>query len=64
MTFSLLLSALFGQWIVNFISFNGDVARELRSAASGVRREGGDGGTAHGWTPHHGEYARVYAGPR
>jgi class 3 adenylate cyclase/predicted ATPase len=25
----LLLSALFGQWIVNFISFNGDVAREL-----------------------------------
>lgn len=25
---SLLLSALFGQWIVNFISFNGDVARE------------------------------------
>jgi class 3 adenylate cyclase/predicted ATPase len=28
---SLLLSALFGQWIVNFISFNGDVARELAS---------------------------------
>ena len=26
---SLQLSALFGQWIVNFISFNGDVAREL-----------------------------------
>ena len=26
---SLLLSALFGQWLVNFISFNGDVAREL-----------------------------------
>ena len=26
---SLLLSALFGQWIVNFISFNGDVAHEL-----------------------------------
>jgi predicted ATPase len=26
---SLLLSALFGQWIVNFINFNGDVAREL-----------------------------------
>ena len=26
---SLLLSALFGQWIVNFISFNGDIAREL-----------------------------------
>lgn len=26
---SLLLSALFGQWIVNFISFNGDVVREL-----------------------------------
>jgi class 3 adenylate cyclase/predicted ATPase len=26
---SLLLSALFGQWIVNFIRFNGDVAREL-----------------------------------
>lgn len=26
---SLLLSALFGQWIVNFISFDGDVAREL-----------------------------------
>ena len=26
---SLLLSALFGQWIVNFIGFNGDVAREL-----------------------------------
>jgi predicted ATPase len=26
---SLLLSALFGQWMVNFISFNGDVAREL-----------------------------------
>jgi predicted ATPase len=25
----LLLSALFGQWIVNFISFNGDVAKEL-----------------------------------
>jgi predicted ATPase len=25
----LLLSALFGQWLVNFISFNGDVAREL-----------------------------------
>ncbi len=29
---SLLLSALFGQWIVNFISFNGDVARELEYA--------------------------------
>jgi class 3 adenylate cyclase/predicted ATPase len=28
---SLLLSALFGQWIVNFISFNGDVARQLAS---------------------------------
>jgi class 3 adenylate cyclase/predicted ATPase len=26
---SLLLSALFGQWIVNFISFDGDVARNL-----------------------------------
>ena len=26
---SLLLSALFGQWIVNFISFDGDAAREL-----------------------------------
>lgn len=26
---SLLLSALFGQWIVNFINFKGDVAREL-----------------------------------
>ncbi len=26
---SLLLSALFGQWIVNFISFNGEIAREL-----------------------------------
>ena len=26
---SLLLSALFGQWIVNFISFDGDIAREL-----------------------------------
>jgi class 3 adenylate cyclase/predicted ATPase len=26
---SLLLSALFGQWIVNFISFDGEVAREL-----------------------------------
>ena len=26
---SLLLSALFGQWIVNFINFNGDAAREL-----------------------------------
>lgn len=26
---SLILSALFGQWIVNFIDFNGDVAREL-----------------------------------
>ena len=26
---SLLLSALFGQWLVNFIGFNGDVAREL-----------------------------------
>jgi class 3 adenylate cyclase/predicted ATPase len=26
---SLILSALFGQWIVNFINFNGDVAREL-----------------------------------
>jgi class 3 adenylate cyclase/predicted ATPase len=26
---SLLLSALYGQWIVNFINFNGDVAREL-----------------------------------
>jgi len=26
---SLLLSALFGQWIVNFICFDGDVAREL-----------------------------------
>jgi len=26
---SLLLSALFGQWIVNFISFDGDVVREL-----------------------------------
>ncbi|KRR18931.1 hypothetical protein CQ14_18740 [Bradyrhizobium lablabi] len=28
---SLLLSTLFGQWIVNFINFNGDVARELAS---------------------------------
>jgi class 3 adenylate cyclase/predicted ATPase len=38
---SLLLSALFGQWIVNFISFNGDVARELaaRFLAFG-RKEG------------------------
>jgi class 3 adenylate cyclase/predicted ATPase len=26
---SLVLSALFGQWIVNFISFDGDVAREI-----------------------------------
>lgn len=26
---SLLLSALFGQWIVNFISFDGEVAREI-----------------------------------
>ena len=26
---SLMLSALFGQWIVNFINFNGDVARGL-----------------------------------
>jgi class 3 adenylate cyclase/predicted ATPase len=26
---SLILSALFGQWIVNFISFDGDVVREL-----------------------------------
>ena len=26
---SLLLSALFGQWIVNFINFNGDVAQAL-----------------------------------
>jgi predicted ATPase len=26
---SLLLSALFGQWIVNFINFNGDLSREL-----------------------------------
>jgi class 3 adenylate cyclase/predicted ATPase len=26
---SLLLSALFGQWIVNFMNFNGDVVREL-----------------------------------
>jgi class 3 adenylate cyclase/predicted ATPase len=26
---SLLLSALFGQWIVNFISFDGEIAREL-----------------------------------
>ncbi|MGY3620952.1 adenylate/guanylate cyclase domain-containing protein [Bradyrhizobium sp. USDA 10063] len=26
---SLLLSALFGQWLVNFISFDGEVAREL-----------------------------------
>jgi len=26
---SLLLSVIFGQWIVNFINFNGDVAREL-----------------------------------
>ncbi|WP_249726422.1 adenylate/guanylate cyclase domain-containing protein [Bradyrhizobium sp. sBnM-33] len=28
---SLLLSALFGQWIVNFINFDGDAARELAS---------------------------------
>ena len=34
---SLLLSALFGQWIVNFINFNGDVARELARHAAGVR---------------------------
>ena len=39
---SLLLSALFGQWIVNFISFNGDVARRARSAVSGLGREGGE----------------------
>jgi len=38
---SLILSALFGQWIVNFISFDGDVARELaaRFLAFG-RKEG------------------------
>ena len=36
---SLLLSALFGQWMVNFIRFNGDVARELaaRFLALGAR---------------------------
>jgi class 3 adenylate cyclase/predicted ATPase len=38
---SLMLSALFGQWIVNFISFNGDAAHELaaRFLAFG-RKEG------------------------
>ena len=38
---SLILSALFGQWIVNFINFNGDVARELaaRFLAFGERDE-------------------------
>ena len=38
---SLILSALFGQWIVNFINFNGDVARELaaRFLAFGEREE-------------------------
>ena len=37
----MILSALFGQWIVNFINFNGDVARELaaRFLAFGERDE-------------------------
>src|SRR2546430_9374267 len=38
---SLLLSALFGQWIVNFISFNGDVARELAARFLALGRKDG-----------------------
>jgi class 3 adenylate cyclase/predicted ATPase len=38
---SLLLSALFGQWIVNFISFNGDVARELAARFLALGRKEG-----------------------
>ena len=41
---SLLLSALFGQWIVNFIDFNGDAAREL--AARFLAVDDRDGTTA------------------
>ena len=57
---SLLLSALFGQWIVNFINFNGDVARELAARFLALGEKDGSGGTAHDRTPHYGEYARVY----
>jgi class 3 adenylate cyclase/predicted ATPase len=38
---SLLHSALFGQWIVNFISFNGDVARELAARFLALGRKEG-----------------------
>jgi class 3 adenylate cyclase/predicted ATPase len=38
---SLLLSALFGQWIVNFISFDGDVARELAARFLALGRKDG-----------------------
>ncbi len=38
---SLLLSALYGQWIVNFISFNGDVARELAARFLALGRKEG-----------------------
>src|SRR4029078_8262100 len=41
---SLLLSALFGQWIVNFINFNGDVARELAARFLALGGEEGGGG--------------------
>jgi class 3 adenylate cyclase/predicted ATPase/predicted RNA-binding Zn-ribbon protein involved in translation (DUF1610 family) len=37
---SLLLSALYGQWIVNFINFNGDVARELAARFLKLGEEG------------------------
>ena len=38
---SLLLSALFGQWIVNFISFDGGVARELAARFLALGRKEG-----------------------
>jgi class 3 adenylate cyclase/predicted ATPase len=38
---ALLLSALFGQWIVNFISFNADVARELAARFLALGRKDG-----------------------
>src|SRR2546430_12652681 len=46
---SLLLSALFGQWIVNFINFNGDVAHGLAARFLAVGEKEGAAGAGLVW---------------
>ena len=50
----LLFSVLYGFWVVNFMTFNGDAMRELAGAIPGAGREAWSGSTARGRTSHHG----------